>query len=144
MNMVPKHLLLAFISGIFAALASMFSKLTLSDHIQQILCSTNNDVEALWIKSIGISNCLSVSFSFTFFQTFGSLMTSWLFIYLILCQKNILFMLFCCWVIILYNFIWTFETSNWYKNNVVYFLSKSFSLNTSCRFDVFWTFWTSN
>lgn len=62
--MLPKHLFLAFISGIFAALASMFSKLTLSDQIQQTLCLTDGDEsvgELMWMKSIGIYNCLSVS-----------------------------------------------------------------------------------
>ena len=61
--MLPKHLFLAFISGIFAALASMFSKLTLSDQIQQTLCLTDDESvgELMWMKSIGIYNCLSVS-----------------------------------------------------------------------------------
>ena len=42
----------------------MFSKLTLSDQIQQTLCLTDGDEsvgELMWMKSIGIYNCLSVS-----------------------------------------------------------------------------------
>ena len=58
--MVPKHLLLAFTSGIFAALASMFSKLTLSGYLQETLCS-NGESGALWVKAIGITDCPSVS-----------------------------------------------------------------------------------